>query len=166
MGELEEIGPSVYLNGDFCIIQIKPLREACIKTSSNFLSLSDRVTQRNVLLLSALFAPVLNKSNYLYPHELIAVLKVEDDLLSKFGNNGYASLGVWESLIIGYVLTLREYPYIDNTKFILEMENDFVTSQGKYIEQELKNMLEMILLRCSSAFIDYRETPPLTKKRK
>lgn len=129
VGKLTEIRLTVFITTDFFVITFRD-KEPFITTRNHFLLLSDLLTQRSVLLLSSLYARVLRKINYLHPHELFDVFKLGDDLLIEFGNEVYSSLGVWESMIIGFILRKTQDEYTDFDKFHLEMEADFINSQG------------------------------------
>lgn len=112
------------------------------------------MSQRCVLLLTSLLGELLHKTNYLNSGELIQLFEIGDSLITKFGNDAYASISTWESIIIGFLLQSSPDPLTNNKKFHEEMALDFIGSQlhedSEFLTNYLKDKIYQFLNQLST----------------
>ncbi|AJG39120.1 RNA-dependent RNA polymerase [Sanxia Water Strider Virus 5] len=110
-----------------------------ISSRNHLLMLSDVISQRLLCYISCIWAQNLNKTNYPTPETLTRVFEYGDNLLEKFGNSGYKSMALWESLLIGHLLKVSGDDAVDSQVFYNSMLQELIHSQEEkdnaYLEE-------------------------------
>lgn len=136
-------GFDVTIFGNTCLFTI--LGEHYLTSRGHFLLISDLISQRFIILLTALLARKLKKQNYpkfeSFPH----LFKLGDDLIARYGNQAFNTLSLWEPIIIGEVLKREPDPAIEEDEFFNKIKKEFCKSQGSENEDFLMNYFESMI---------------------
>lgn len=116
-----------------------------VATRQHFLLFSDIISQRSICIFSVILAEIFGKSNYPTSVDVKALFIIGDKLLSKFGNEAYNTLSLWEPLVNSEVLSRKEDKAVDCNSFKRSIQAAFIESQGPEHENYLREMLEDII---------------------
>lgn len=97
-------------------------------TRDHYLMLHDCVVQRWVCCYSVCLASYLKQTNYPSLEVLLKVFQWGDTLINIFGNDGYAAIKIWESLIYGLIMASEHDPVVDSQLFLNNMQSDLFSS--------------------------------------
>lgn len=116
-----------------------------IATRQHFLLFSDIISQRSICMFSVILAELFGKVNYPTSVDIKALFMIGDKLLSKFGNEAYNTLSLWEPLVNSEVLSRKEDKAVDSESFKRSIQTAFIESQGPENENYLRGILEDVI---------------------
>lgn len=131
---------------------IKASTGTWLGTRDHYLMLHDCIAQRWVCLLAVALADLFNQQNYPSLSTVLEVLDWGDELLNRFGNDGYAAIKVWESLLYGLIMASEDDPVVDSQLFLSNMEADIYKSiegDDGFVELHWKGLKKDCLSRQS-----------------
>ncbi|QRW41824.1 MAG: RNA-dependent RNA polymerase [Elisy virus] len=119
-----------------------------IGTRDHYLMLHDCIAQRWICLFATSLAEFFGQQNYPSVKSILKVLEWGDDLLNRVGNEGYAAIKIWESLIYGLIMASEEDPVVDSTAFLKNMEKDLAESvpgDSGYVSESWEALKDEVL---------------------
>ncbi|AVM86063.1 L protein [Chimay rhabdovirus] len=142
----------VYASRDFFLVATA--RDQFLITRDMFLCLSDTISSRFLCLLAADLTDCIPTPSIPEYSLISKAFDWGDDILARFGNEGYRLIGMWEPLCLGVMQKMTPDELTDNLQFWLEMSHDFLTAlPGQDISQHLAQvscLLEETFLKSPS----------------
>nr|UQS95380.1 MAG: RNA-dependent RNA polymerase [Rovyktys virus] len=136
----------IVLSNDFFCLQ-DGVRVLHLGVRHHFLCLADIFSQRFTCLLKTILMDLLSKIEFPKPELLLSIYKWGDDILKKFGNQGYKSVKCWEPIIMSEILVKSEELLEDQIQFQNEMHTSFIETGSTPDERKwLKNHLRSLVL--------------------
>lgn len=106
-----------------------------IVSRDHLLQLADTATQRHLTFTTSIFAEILEDQSVPLPYVLLSVFSWGDDIISRFGNESYRSIKLWEPLLTAYMLNFHADPHVDQATFWNMITREFIHSQGAVNER-------------------------------
>nr|QMP82336.1 RNA-dependent RNA polymerase [Blattodean rhabdo-related virus OKIAV14] len=108
-----------------CIIH---LDKCYVGDRDHLLLLSDIMAQRFISFLACTLAEVNQLENYPSVKELEYVFQWGDQIIQKYGNEGYKLTSCWEAICLACLLHTYEDPLVNNNTFYESMRQDFINT--------------------------------------
>nr|WAK77191.1 MAG: RNA-dependent RNA polymerase [Rhabdoviridae sp.] len=133
----------VYASRDFFLIATA--RDQFLITRDMFLCLSDTLSSRFLCLLAADLTDCIPSPSIPEYSLVYRTFDWGDDILARFGNEGYRLIGMWEPLCLGVMQKMTPDDLTDNFQFWLEMSHDFLTAlPGQDITRHLAQVSSLL----------------------
>lgn len=106
------LGNNIYLiaSATFLYIESYNSHLTWLVSREHLLQFADTATQLYLTLLTSMFGQVCQDHSIPTPQLLLDIWGWGDQLLTRFGNNGYKSLKFWEPLLTSYLLGFIQIP--------------------------------------------------------
>lgn len=144
----------IWLTSNFMVLKI-PGQLSCLATREHFLMLSDVISQRFLINTACILAQILEKSNYPPISLVLKVYDWGDSLMELLPNGEIKRIYMWESLIIGALLSTTQDAVVDCRVFYDAMLLDFITTPVDVIRPILIEAQEKFLSIMEEATVSH-----------